>query len=344
MQDITGLNLFELQEILAGWGEPKFRASQILAWIYKNGVQDFSLMSDVAFALRQRLKENFRFIGLRLGQVLESGDGTKKFLLELKDKNLIEAVIIPAKGRVTACLSTQVGCKFACRFCASGLSEFKRNLTAAEIVEEVLFLNKSCGNAKLTHIVFMGSGEPLDNYDNLLKAIRIINAPYSFNIGARRITISTCGIIPGIKRLVGEDLQVELSISLHAPGDKVRSSLIPINKKYPLKELIAACKGYIEKTNRQITFEYILIKGVNSDLQNAQDLCKILKGLRLAKVNIIPANQVKELQVEPPARSDILLFRDYLLKHGVMVTLRKARGQDIEAACGQLRMRYEKAQ
>ena len=341
MQDITGLNLNELQLILAGWGEPKFRAKQILAWIYKKGVQDFSLMSDATPALRRELKENFRIIGLRLENVVESKDGTKKFLLGLEDGNLIEAVIILAEGRVTACLSTQVGCKFACRFCASGLAGFKRNLTVAEITGEALFLNKYCVDTKITHIVFMGSGEPLDNYDNLLKAIRIINAPYSFNIGARRITISTCGIAPGIKKLAEENLQVELSISLHAPSDKLRSLLIPVNKKYPLKQLISACKEYIEKTNRQVTFEYILIKGLNSDLQNAQILSKILKELRLSKVNIIPANPVKELSIEPPVKLDVLLFRDYLLKHGVTATLRKARGLDIEAACGQLRIKYE---
>jgi 23S rRNA (adenine2503-C2)-methyltransferase len=342
MQDIAGLYLDELQAILASWAEPKFRAKQILTWVYKKGAQDFSLMSDLAPALRRKLKDNFLIRGLSLRNSLESSDGTKKLLLGLRDGNLIEGVIIPAEGRVTACLSTQVGCKFACRFCASGLTGFKRNLTAAEIVEEALFLNNYSPDTLLTHIVFMGSGEPLDNYDNLMKAIRIINSPYSLNIGARKVTISTCGIIPSIKKLAEENLQVELSVSLHAVTDKIRSVLIPANKKYPLKELLSTCKDYIDKTNRQVTFEYILIKGLNSDLQSARGLSVILKELRLCKVNLIPANPVKELNVEPPGKLDILLFRDYLLKHGATVTFRKTRGQDIEAACGQLRMRYEK--
>ncbi|MCX5703122.1 MAG: 23S rRNA (adenine(2503)-C(2))-methyltransferase RlmN, partial [Candidatus Omnitrophica bacterium] len=270
-----------------------------------------------------------------------SKDGTVKFLFELKDKNFVEAVSIPAKGRTTVCLSTQVGCKFACRFCASGISGFKRNMTCGEIIEELWQLKNNSPGIKITHIVFMGIGEPLENYDNVLKAIRIINSKHSFNIGARRITISTSGIIPGIKMLMNEGLQIELSISLHAADEKTRSSLMPINKKYPLRDLIAACREYIKKTHRQITFEYILIDKLNSDLQNAQKLSTILKGLRLSKVNLIPSNPIAELKIWPPKAKDVLLFRDYLLRQGINVTLRKPRGQDIEAACGQLRLRYE---
>jgi 23S rRNA (adenine2503-C2)-methyltransferase len=262
--------------------------------------------------------------------------------LNLQDNSLIEAVLIPTEKRISGCISIQVGCRFACRFCASGILGFKRNLTTAEMVGEVLMLKNNSKDKKLTHLVFMGTGEPLDNYDNVVKSIRIINSSYGLRIGARRITVSTCGIIPAIRRLSEEDLQVELSISLHASDDKARSMLMPVNKIYPLRDLMHACREYIKKTNRQITFEYVLVKGVNSDLQNARNLSKILKNLKLCKVNLIAANPIGELKVEPPNKLEILLFRSHLLKSGINVTLRSPRGQDIEAACGQLRLRYEK--
>ena len=342
MQDIKELNLEELEQILNNWGQPKFHGQQIFTWIYKEGVCDFDSMSNLPLDLRKKLKENFYIYGLKLIKKLASRDGTEKFLFVLKDKNLIEAVTIPTEKRITGCICTQVGCKFACRFCASGLMGFKRNLTCGEMIEEILYLKNNSFNKQLTHLVFMGIGEPLDNYDNVIKTIRIINSNYSLNIAARRLTISTCGIIPGIKRLSEERLQIELSISLHAADDQRRSVLMPINKKYPLKDLIQTCKEYIEKTNRQITFEYVLIKNINSDLQNAIKLSKILRSLRLCKVNLIPCNSIKELEVEPPNKIELLLFKDCLLKSGINVTLRKPRGQDIEAACGQLRLRYEK--
>jgi len=341
-KDISGLTIKDLEEVLVSWKVETFHAQQIFSWIYKKGAQDFNQMSDLPLDLRNRLKENFLLFSLKLIQILKSQDGTKKFLFELIDGSLIEAVTIPTEKRITGCISTQVGCKFTCGFCASGLLGFKRNLSYAEIVEEALYLKNHSSDNRLTHIVFMGIGEPLDNYANVLKSIRIINSREALHIGARRITISTCGIIPGIKELIDEGLQIELSISLHAADDKTRASLMPINRKYPLKDLIEICKEYIEKTKRQITFEYVLIKGINSDLQNALNLSKRLKNLKLCKVNIIPCNTIKELNVEPPKKLEILLFRDYLLKSGIHVTLRKPRGQDIEAACGQLRLRYEK--
>lgn len=335
MQDIKDLILKKLENIIKGWGRPAFHARQIFSWIYKKGIQDFEQMKDLPLDLRKQLKENFSLSSLKLIKSVQSKDGTEKFLLELKDGNLIEAVTIPTAKRVTGCVSTQAGCKFGCLFCASGLLGYKRNLTTGEILNEVLYLR----NKKLTHLVFMGMGEPLDNYDNVTKAIRIINSPESFNIGARRITISTCGIIPGIERLSDEGLQIELSVSLHAADDKTRTQIMPVNKKYPLKDLMLACKEYVKKTNRQITFEYILIKGVNSDLQSAKNLSRILKGLN-CKVNLIPSNVVRECKIEPPNKLDILFFRDNLKNEGINVTLRKPRGEDIEAACGQLRLRY----
>lgn len=341
MKDIKDLDLKGLEVILTGWGERSFHARQILSWIYKKGITDFAAMSDLPSDLRRRLQENFYLLSLKLIKKIKSSDGTEKFLFALKDKNFIEAVIIPTGKRITGCISTQVGCKFACRFCASGALGFKRNLTSPEMLEEVLYLKNNSIGGKLTHLVFMGIGEPLDNYANVLRAIRMINSPHTFNIGARRITLSTSGVIPAIKKLSGEGLQIELSVSLHAADDKTRARLMPINKIYPLKNLINACREYINETNRQITFEYVLIKDINSGLQDALKLSKILKGLN-CKVNLIPCNAIKEPQVQPPEKSEILLFRDYLLKSGINVTLRRPRGEDIEAACGQLRLRYEK--
>lgn len=343
MQDIKDFNLEDLKNILKNWDKPSFHAEQIFSWIYKRGVKDFTEMSDLPSHLRKQLEKNFYLFGLRLIKTFESRDGTKKFLFELKDKNLIEAVIIPIKNWLTGCISTQVGCKFKCRFCASGILGFKRNLTSSEILDEVLYLKNNSFNfkKKLTHLVFMGIGEPLDNYDNVIKAIRIINSSYALNIGARRITISSCGIIPAIERLANEGLQIELSISLHSADDRIRSHLMPINKRYSLKNLIRICKNYIGKTNRQITFEYILFKDINSDLQSAKNLSKILRNLN-CKLNLIPCNPIKEFNLQPPNKLEVLLFRDYLLKQGINVTLRRPRGQDIEAACGQLRLRYEK--
>ena len=341
MQDIKELGLKELEERLLSWGKPKYHAKQIMAWIFQKGAYEFSSMSDLPAALRKVLADEFYILGLGLADLQKSSDGTTKFLFELNDGNLIEAVNIPAAKRSTGCISSQAGCKFACEFCASGLKGFKRNLTCGEILDEVFYLKNNLQDVKLTHIVFMGTGEPLDNYENVLKAVRIINSANAFNIGARRITISTCGVIPGIKRLQDEDLQVELSISLHAADDKLRSRIMPVNQKYPLADLIKCCHEYVDRTNRQITFEYILVKGLNSDLPSAQKLVMLLKGLRLAKVNLIPANPIPKSKVTPPSVAEVKSFKDYLFKVGVNVTLRRERGQDIDAACGQLRLKYE---
>ncbi len=338
---IKDLTLPELEKILFAWGEKNFRAKQIFSWIYQKKAADFSAMSDLPEGLRQKLRSNFFVSSLKLAKALRSSDGTEKLLLELSDKNIIEAVSIPAKGRVSGCVSTQVGCKFCCCFCASAISGFKRNLSTAEILDEITYLKDNSAGQRLTHIVFMGTGEPFDNYANVLKAIRIINSSEGLNIGARRITISTCGVIPGIERLAKEDLQVELSISLHAAEDKIRNLIMPVNKIYPLKALLSACRRYYGQTNRQITLEYVLIKGLNSSLQNAQILSRILSGMDI-KVNLIPANPIRELNIEPPELPDILAFKNLLMDSGVKVTLRKPRGQDIEAACGQLRLQYAK--
>jgi 23S rRNA (adenine2503-C2)-methyltransferase len=341
MRDIKELDIKELETAFAVLGQERFHAWQVYSWIHRKGIMDFSAMSNLSTGLRRALTKEFFIRSLSLAEKLNSADGTQKLLFKLKDANFIEAVIIPAENRVTGCVSTQAGCKYACGFCASGRLGFKRNLTTGEIIEEVLFLKNNSQDHKLTHLVFMGTGEPLDNYDNLLKAVRIINSAEGLNIGARRITISTCGIIPGIERLSREGIQVELSVSLHASDEKTRSLLMPVNKIYPLKELLAACRGYVAKTNRQITFEYILIKGVNSDLQNAKRLGKLLLGLN-CKVNLIVYNPAADFKAAPPGKQEILMFKGCFLKSGINVTLRKSRGLDIAAACGQLKLRYEK--
>ena len=340
MQNIKDLSFDELKAILKDWGESEFHAKQIFSWLYKRAVPDFGQMTDIPLSLRGKLKENFLISCLTLEKKMQSSDGTEKLLFQLDDSNYIETVIIPEKNRVTGCLSSQAGCKFKCSFCASGRSGFKRNLQKVEILDQALFIKRALPEKDLTHIVFMGTGEPLDNYDNVLSAIRIINSHLGLNIGARRITISTAGFIPGIRRLKGEGIQLELSVSLHAAIDATRSFLMPINKVYPLKDLMKECREYINATNRQITFEYTLIQGINSDLQNAKELSKILRDMN-CKVNLIVCNPVEELGFNPPGKLEMLIFKDCLIKSGVRVTLRKARGKDIDAACGQLRLRYE---
>ena len=340
LQNILDVNPGELDELLLRWGYKSFHARQIWAWIYRKGARSFDQMSDLPSPLRALLKEHFTLYALKVVLSKKSHDGTEKFLLALNDGNSIEAVIIPSPKRISVCISTQVGCKFSCRFCASGLLGFKRNLTTAEILEEILTLQAALGDSRITHIVFMGTGEPLDNYDNVMAAIRIINDPDGLGIGARRITISTSGLVPGILRLIEEKMQVELSVSLHAANDSLRQRLMPINKKYPLKELLCACGEYIKKTNRQITFEYLLIHGLNCDGDSCQELSKLMRGLKLSKVNLIPANEVKEYSLKPPEKKETLFFKDCLVRAGVQVTLRKQRGADIDASCGQLRLTY----
>jgi 23S rRNA (adenine2503-C2)-methyltransferase len=337
---ITGFDLSELEFLLASWEEPRFHAKQILTWLYQKGALDFNAMSDLPVALRQRLNNECVFGMLSLQDTRRSIDGTEKFLFSLADKGLIEAVSIPAEGRVTGCISSQVGCKFSCSFCASGRAGYTRDLTAGEIVEEALYLKFRSTAKQLTHLVFMGMGEPLDNYDNVLKAIRIINAKHGMNIGARRITISTCGMIPQIRRLAAEGMQFELSVSLHAADDTTRSRLMPVNKRYALRELIEACRAYQKNTGRQVTFEYILLEGINSSLADARKLGTILRGFD-CKVNLIPANAPGVPGLEAPKKRDVLSFKDALAKSGIRATVRRSRGEDIEAACGQLRCRYQ---
>lgn len=343
MNNLRNYSQAELGVILKEWQEKPYHARQIFHWLYQKDAEVFEEMTDLSSGLRERLREGFSLQSLRLIKTRTSSDRTRKFLFGLADGNSIETVVIPFEKRNTACLSTQAGCKYGCVFCASGLPGFKRNLEAWEIIAQLLEINRLIqrgGFHRITHIVFMGAGEPLDNYDNTLRAIRIINSKDGFNIGARRITVSTSGVIPGIERLANEALQIELSVSLHAPSDEIRGRLMPINKRYPLKELISACRKYAKATKRQVTFEYVLIKGINCSPEAADNLAGLLTGWE-AKVNILIYNPVKELPYQAADRKEAAIFRRVLEKAGIPVTLRAPRGRDIEGACGQLRLRQE---
>lgn len=335
-RDIRDLSYEELTAHLKSVGEASFRASQIFEWIYQKQAQQFDKMNNLSSALQNLLKNSFSLSESMILQKEISSDGTIKVLFELFDGEKVETVLIPSPKRVTLCVSTQAGCKFGCRFCASGIGGWKRNLNCAEILSQILTMKTIAGKRPLSHIVFMGVGEPLDNYDHLIKAIRIINSSKGMNIAARRITISTCGLIPKIKKLAGEGLQIELAVSLHGSSDSSRNVLMPINKKYPVNDLIAACREYNRATKRQITFEYILIKDVTCNEQAARELGQLLKGL-LCKINLIPYNPVSEFDHEPPSRNKIYAFKDRLGKFGIHATIRTPRGADVSAACGQLR-------
>lgn len=335
-KDIKDLLYHEMVAYFESIGEKPFRATQIFDWIYKKGAENFEGMTNLPVALRDRLKNDFIFEGLSLADGRVSQDQTTKYLFNLKDKEKVETVLIPTETRGTACISTQAGCKFGCGFCASGIGGWIRNLTCAEILSQVLYVKKHQPHHELSHIVFMGIGEPLDNYDNVTKAIHIINSSYGINIAARRITISTCGLIPQIKKLTKEGIQVELAVSLHGSSQDKRNILMPVNRKYPIDELVAACKEYIKETNRQVTFEYILIRNVTCTEESAKELAKLLRGM-ICKLNLIPYNPVAEFPHEPPSKMEMFLFKKRLEELGVHATIRMPRGRDVNAACGQLR-------
>jgi 23S rRNA (adenine2503-C2)-methyltransferase len=341
-KDIRNLTLEELKAELEAMGERPFRAAQIFDWLYHKGASDFAGFTSLSKDLREKLAAHFTIGNPELEAHLQSKDDTAKFLFKLADGHAIETVLIPAGKRQTVCLSTQAGCKFGCAFCASGLHGFKRNLTPSEITGQALYLVKTLG-VGVTNYVFMGMGEPLDNFDNLTRAIRIMNAPDGLGIAARRMTISTAGHIPGIDRLKALDIQVNLSLSLHAVTDRLRSRLMPINQKYPLENLVAASEGYIRSGGRMITLEYVLLRKVNDALDDADGLAGIARRLR-AKVNLIAYSPVAGLEFETPSEAEVARFTRWLEERKVNVTLRLSKGQDIFAACGQLAGRFrEKA-
>ncbi|MDD5676921.1 MAG: 23S rRNA (adenine(2503)-C(2))-methyltransferase RlmN [Kiritimatiellae bacterium] len=334
---IHGLTSEQVAEICRELGQPAYRARQIRDWLYHRFAADWSEMKNIPLSLRQALARRLALASATIARTQsEAGVGTTtKFLIALQDGDWVEEVLIPARGRTTLCVSSQVGCKFNCAFCASGKAGFRRNLEAGEVVGQVIVAARSLG-ATPSNLVFMGMGEPLDNYDAVLAAVRIINDPEGLSLGARRITISTCGIIPGIQRLAQEGLQVELSISLHAPDDALRSRLLPVNRKYPLGDLLEACRAYAEQTGRLITFEYTLIQGVNDSPEQARELVRILRPIH-ARVNLIPLSTVAEFEGRAPTAPVIREFLNILERERLNVTLRISKGGGVDAACGQLR-------
>ena len=317
------------------YGEKKFRAEQIFQWIYKKNVTTFDDMTNLPEPLREKLKENFDLHVFKIIRKQESKDGTKKYLFDVLDNNAIESVLMEYKYGKTICVSTQIGCKMGCKFCASTGVKFARSLEAGEIVEQLLAIERD-ENVKISNLVFMGIGEPLDNYENVMKAIKLLNHPKGINMGARHISISTSGLVPNIYRLADENIQCTLSISLHSASNEVRSKMMPINNLYNIQELIEACKYYINKTNRRISFEYALAKGNNDNLEDAKRLVKLLKGM-ICHVNLIPINKIENGAYTKSSNENIIKFRDYLNSHGIVATIRRELGSDIDAACGQLR-------
>ncbi|MDP2911062.1 MAG: 23S rRNA (adenine(2503)-C(2))-methyltransferase RlmN [Candidatus Omnitrophota bacterium] len=333
-KDIKNFTLEELKGELKNISEPPYRAEQIFSWIYKKGIEDFNAMNNLSKPFRDKLSQSYHAGSIKLLKHLKSIDQTEKFLFQLNDGNLIESVLIYAWLRKTLCISTQAGCKFACLFCASGMNGFKRNLSVSEILSQILFIEHNLKH-KITNFVFMGMGEPLDNYDNVSKAIKIMNSPKGMAIAARRITVSTSGIIPGIEKFKELGLQVNLSISLHAANNELRDKLMPVNIKYPLEKLLKACEDYMENGGRMLTLEYVLIKGTNDSQKDIDGLVKIAKRLK-AKVNLIPYSALPNLNFQAPLKKDMEIFEDNLLKKGINVTVRDSKGKDIMAACGQL--------
>ncbi len=346
MINLYSLELSKLEELMLSYNQKKYRATQLLTWLYEKNAQSFDEMSDVSKSFREILKRDFCLTLPKIYKRQDSIDGTIKLLLELNDGSKIETVLMRYNYGNAICVSSQVGCNMACAFCASGLLKKKRNLEVDELIGQVLVMNSLLreNNEKVTHIVVMGTGEPFDNYDNVLDFVRIANHPKGLAIGARHITVSTCGIVPMIRRYAHEGLQINLAISLHAPNDEIRNKIMPISKGYPLNELLEAVKYYEKEANRRVTFEYIMLKGVNDSLECAKELVKLIKGT-LAYVNIIPYNPVDENSFSRSDNETVHEFFSYLLKHGVNSTIRKEFGNDIDAACGQLRAKdyYEKS-
>jgi 23S rRNA (adenine2503-C2)-methyltransferase len=342
--DIKSLLFNELQEELREQGEPSYRAGQITEWLYEKRVESFEEMTDLPHELRTRLAKLFAFDRLDVVRVLGSRDTTRKFLFRLADGDLIESVLIPASpalygarsDRRTICISTQVGCAYGCKFCASGLEGFSRNLRTSEIVDQILVVERDTGE-KIDNIVFMGMGEPLANFENVMGAIRIVNARWGLGIGARHITVSTSGLAPQIRKLADEPLQIRLAVSLHGATDEVRNRIMPINRRYNIETLLSACDYYVARKKQQLTFEYILIAGVNDSGEQARLLSRHACRLS-AKVNLIPYNSVEGLPWSRPSRSRQEKFLAILREHGVAATLRREKGHDIDAACGQLRL------
>lgn len=337
-QDLTNYTLIELSDYFASQKIPKFCAQQVFDWVYKKRVENFGKMTNLSKEAKKILQENFSFTSLKLLKKEVSSDGTGKFLWQLSDGFKIESALIPEKERLTLCLSTQVGCKFNCSFCLSGQKGFKRNLCPSEIIGQYLAVS-TIAKHKITNIVFMGIGEPLDNFENTVKAVRAFMEPGGLGFAKKRICISTCGLVTQIKKLAQLKLGIKLSISLHSADNHIRTKLMPVNKKYPLGELIGAAQEFAKSENYPVTFEYVLISGINSDTESALALARLMRGVN-AKVNLMVYNR-SFLVFKAPSAEEIKDFTSALKKNNIFFTLRKSRGQDINAACGQLRALWD---
>ncbi|MBU5482729.1 23S rRNA (adenine(2503)-C(2))-methyltransferase RlmN [Clostridium sp. MSJ-11] len=338
MENILDYSIEELKIWLVNNGEKGFRSSQIFDWIYKE-VYDFDNMKNLSSNAKELLKNNFYFSIPEVVRKIESKDGgTIKFLFKYSDGNIIESVVMKYKHGNSICVSTQIGCRMGCNFCASTIGGMVRNLTQGEILGQILRASSEI-KERISNIVMMGSGEPLDNFENVFKFIELVNSSQGLNIGQRHITLSTCGIVPKIIDLADKNMQITLAISLHAPNDELRKTMMPISNKYKICDIIESCKYYIEKTNRRITFEYALVKDVNDSDKHAEELGELLKGM-LCHVNLIPVNEIRENSLKKSSSENIKRFSNILLKKGIETTIRREMGADINAACGQLRRSY----
>lgn len=343
MINLYGQEITKLEKLLMDRGQKKYRATQLFTWIYEKKAKTFDEMSDVSKVFREELNRDFCLTLPTIYKKQVSKDGTIKLLLELEDGSKIETALMPYNYGNAVCVTSQVGCNMGCAFCASGLLKKKRNLEVYEIVGQVLVMNSLLEEKgeHVSHIVVMGTGEPFDNYDNVMDFIRIVNHPKALAIGARHISVSTCGLVPGIMKYAHEGLQTNLAISLHAPNDEIRNKLMPVSRAYPMDKLMEAVKYYEQTAGRRVTFEYIMLEGINDTLECAKELVDLVKGT-LAYVNLIPYNPVDEHDFKRSNDKNVHKFFSYLMQHGVNTTVRKEFGNDIDAACGQLRAKEMK--
>lgn len=338
-RDLKSMNLEQVKVVMEELGEKAFRAKQIYDWMHTKLVDSFEEMTNLSKGLRDKLSENFELTSLNVVDKRESAkDGTCKFLFELSDNRVIESVLMKYKHGNSVCISSQVGCRMGCRFCASTLGGLERNLTPAEMLDQIYKIQKISGE-RVSNVVLMGTGEPLDNYDNVLQFIQLLTDENGLNISQRNITVSTCGLVNRIKDLAEEELQITLAISLHAPNDKVRKEIMPIANKYSINEIIDAVTYYYNKTGRRISFEYSLVEGVNDSEDNARELIRVVRGLN-CHVNLIPVNPIKERDFKQTQMQFVQNFKNILEKNRINVTIRREMGSDIDAACGQLRKSY----
>ncbi len=337
--DIKSLNLTELEALLKGWGEKSFRAKQIYEWLHVKHVTAFEEMTNLSVQLRERLRLECELVTLQRELVqISKLDGTRKYLFALEDGNMIESVLMRYHHGNSVCVSSQVGCRMGCRFCASTLDGLVRNLRPSEILEQIYRISADIGE-RVSNVVVMGSGEPLDNYENLVRFLKLVSDENGLHISQRNITVSTCGIVPKMLELAEENFQITLALSLHASSQEKRQELMPVANKYSIHEILDACRIYFEKTGRRITFEYSLVGGVNDTDEDAEQLCTLVKGMN-CHINLIPVNPIKERDYVQSRQQEILKFKNKLEKNGINVTIRREMGRDIDGACGQLRKSF----